>query len=111
MPVSRAFQLFDSLVSSVASYGCEFWFPHVLAKKCFTNKTKLLSSWEGLKCETINQQCGRVLLSVHRKTSRLAVLGDLGRYPMAVKALAQTLNYKLCLGKKTGLQYFRFGHV
>ena len=100
MPVSRAFQLFDSLVSSVALYGCEFWFPHVLAKKCFTNKTKLLSSWEGLKCETINQQCGRVLLSVHRKTSRLAVLGDLGRYPMAVKALAQTLNYKLCLEKK-----------
>ena len=99
MPVTRAFQLFYSLVSSVALYGCEFWFPHVLAKKCFTTKTKLLAGWEGLKCETINQQCCRVLLSVHRKTSRLAVLGELGWYPMAVKALAQTLNYKLCLEK------------
>ena len=100
MPVSRAFQLFDSLVSSVALYGCEFLFPHVLPKKCFTTKTKLLSGWEDLKCETINQQCCRILLSVHKKTSRLAVLGELGRYPMAVKAMAQTLNYKLCLEKK-----------
>ena len=100
MPVARAFQLFDSLVSSVALYGCEFWFPNVLPQKCFTSKTKLLSGWEGLKCETINQQCCRILLSVHRKTSRLAVLGELGRYPMAVKAMAHTLNYKLCLERK-----------
>ena len=100
MPVSRAFQLFDSLVSSVALYGCEFWLPHVLPKKCFTTKTKLLSGWEDLKCETINQQCCRILLSVHKKTSRLAVLGELGRYPMVVKAVAQTLNYKLCLENK-----------
>ena len=100
MPVSRAFQLFDSLVSSVALYACEFWLPHVLPKKCFTTKTKLLSAWEGLKCETLNQQCCRILLSVHKKTSRLAVLGELGRYPMAVKAVVQTLNYKLCLENK-----------
>ena len=100
MSVDRAFQLFDSLVSSVALYGCEFWLPSVLPQKCFTSKTKLLSGWEGLKCETINQQCCRILLSVHKKTSRLAVLGELGRYPMAVKAMAQTLNYKLSLEKK-----------
>ena len=33
MSVTRAFQLFDSLVSPVALYGCEFWFPHVLTNK------------------------------------------------------------------------------
>ena len=100
MSSDRAFQLFDSLVSPVALYACEFWFPHILAKNSFNGQASLLSSWESLKCETINQQCSRILLSVHRKASRLAVLGDLGRYPLAVKAMAQTLSYKLSLASK-----------
>ena len=100
MSVTRAFQLFDSLVSPVALYGCEFWLPHVLTNKSFSGQANLLASWESLKCETINQQCSRMLLSVHKKASRLAVLGDLGRYPLAVKAMAQTLNYKLSLASK-----------
>ena len=100
MSVTRAFQLFDSLVSPVALYGCEFWLPHVLTNKSFNGQANLLSSWESLKCETINQQCSRMLLSVHKKASRLAVLGDLGRYPLAVKAMAQTFNYKLSLASK-----------
>ena len=84
MPVSRACQLFVSLVSPVALYACEFWFPFVLTKKCFADKASLLSAWEGLKCETVNQQCAEMLLSVHKKTSRLAVFGDLGIYPLAI---------------------------
>ena len=36
-------------------------------------------------------------LSVNKKTSRLAVLGELGRYPLFVQSLAQCLNYKLSL--------------
>ena len=100
MSVSRAFQLFDSLVTPVALYACEFWLPFVLPKKSFNSKTSLLSAWDGLKCETINQQCARMIFSVHRKASRLAVLGDLGRYPLAIKAMAQTLSYRQCLLSK-----------
>ena len=46
MPVRRAFHLFDSLVTPVALYGCEFWFPHILTKSSLGEETKLLSSWE-----------------------------------------------------------------
>ena len=35
IPVTRAFQLFDTLVSPVALYGCELWFPTILAKNIF----------------------------------------------------------------------------
>ena len=73
---------------------------HVITNKSFSGEANLLSSWEKFKCETLNQQCSRIILSVHRKASRLAVLGDLGRYPLAVKAMAQTLNYRLCLAMK-----------
>ena len=100
MPVSRAFQLFDSLVTPVALYASEFWFPLILSKKSFNGLSDLMSCWESFKCETVNQQCSRILLSVHKKASRLAVLGDLGRYPLAINALTQCLNYRLNLVRK-----------
>ena len=100
MPVSRAFQLFDALVSPVALYATEMWLPHIMPQKCFKSQSQLMSFWESFKFETINQSCSRILLSVHKKASRLAVLGDLGRYPMAVRAMSQCLNYRLCLARK-----------
>ena len=100
IPVQRAFELFDSLVTPVALYGCEIWYPCNLPKKSFQEGHKLLTSWESFKCETLNQYCSRILLSVHRKASRLAVLGDLGRFPMAIRAMAHTINYRLCLASK-----------
>ena len=38
-----------------------------------------------------------MFLSVHKKTSRLAVLGELGRYPIFINSLAQCLNYKFSM--------------
>ena len=38
-----------------------------------------------------------MILSVHNKTSRLAVLGELARYPLFIKSVSQCLNYKLSL--------------
>ena len=46
LPVSRAFQLFDSLIKPVALYACEFWLPTIIPKKSFGNKELLLKSWE-----------------------------------------------------------------
>ena len=57
----------------------------------------LLDSWGDLKAETLNQKCSRMFLSVHSKASRLAVLGELGRYSLFINALSQCLNYKLSL--------------
>ena len=37
------------------------------------------------------------MLSVNNKTSRLAVLGELARYPLFLKSISQCLNYKLAL--------------
>jgi hypothetical protein len=97
MEVDKIFSLFDSLVTPVALYGCEFWLPLILQKKCFNSKQNLLNFWEDLPCEKINQKCARMTLSVNRKTSRMAVLGELGRYPLFIKALSQCINYKMSL--------------
>ena len=80
MPVSRAFQLFDSLVTPVALYASEFWFPLSIPKKCFNSKEQLLGSWEHLQCESISQSCSRILLSVHRKIPHTGDTESLDRF-------------------------------
>ena len=42
----------------------------------------------------LNQKVCRMLLGVHKKCSRLAVLGELGRYPVLVPALKLCLKYQ-----------------
>ena len=82
LEVSRAFQLFDSLIRPIALFSSEFWLPSILPKKCFNSRELLLKSWEGLQAELLNQKICRLLLSVHKRCSRLGVIGELGRYPL-----------------------------
>jgi hypothetical protein len=70
LPVSRAFQLFDSLIKPVALFSCEFWLPNILPKKSFGSKDALIKSWENLHCEVLNQKLCRLLLSMHKRFSR-----------------------------------------
>ena len=56
-----------------------------------------MRAWENFVPETLNQRFSRLLLSVHKKTSRLAVLGELGHFPLLVSSLIQTLKYKCSL--------------
>ena len=93
MPVRRALQLVDSLVTPVAMYSAEVLAILSLPKNSFTSKESLLKAWEAYFPEKINQRACRMVLSVHKKTSRLAVLGELGRYPMLIKSLIQVLKY------------------
>jgi hypothetical protein len=100
MEVDKSLRIFDSLVSPVATYGCEFWLPHCLPSKAYKSRENFLNSWENFAPEKVNQKCCRLLLSVHKKTSRLAVLGELGRHPLFIKSVAHCLNYKLHLNLK-----------
>ena len=97
MEPNKIFGIFDSLVTPVALYGCEFWLPYLLKKADFHSSDSLLNSWESAKYETLNQKCSRMILSVHSKSSRLAVLGELGRYPLFIRALAQAIKFKYSL--------------
>ena len=91
MPVRRALQLVDSLVTPVALYNAEVLAVLSLPKASFNTRESLLKAWEDYLPEKINQRAGRMVLSVHKKTSRLAVLGELGRYPMLIKGLVQVV--------------------
>ena len=93
----RAFQLVDSLVTPVGLYASEFWTPLSIPLKGFSDLSSLLKSWETFIPETGNQRICQLILSVHKKTSRLATLVELGRYPYFIKALCQSLKYEWSL--------------
>ena len=98
LAVSRACQLFDSLIRPIALFSCEFWLPTILSKKSFNSKDLLLKSWESLQAEILNQKLCRMILSVHKRCSRLAAIGELGRYPLMISSLKHCLKYEWHLG-------------
>ena len=94
LDIDRAFMLFDSLIRPVALFSAEFWLPTILPKKSFNSKNDLLKSWETLQAELLNQKISRLLLSVHKRCSRLGALGELGRYPLLISSLKHCLKYE-----------------
>ena len=101
LSTDKAFQIFDQLVTSIGLYGCKAWLPLIMTKKSFGGADKALSFWETFKLETLNQKIGRIVLGVHKKSSRLGVLGELGRFPLFIKGLCHVLKYKAHLSKIT----------
>ena len=99
LAIKKALQLFDSLIKPIFSYAAEFWLPFVIPKKGFENQASILKVWESFRPELLNQKVCRLLLSVHKRCSRLTVLGELGRYPVFLPELKQCLNYQYQIDK------------
>ena len=97
MKVDNALDLFDMTVTPVALYAVEHWGILSLPAASFKSKEAIIKTWESFLPETVNQKVCRLLLSCHRKSSRLVMLGELGRYPLLIKSLVQTVKYKWSL--------------
>ena len=113
LAVKKALQLFDSLIRPILLYAVEFWLPFLIPKKGFNSFDSLIKFWENFKPEVLNQKVCRMLLSVHKKCSRLAVLGELGRYPLLVPALKLCLKYQYSIetSDKSTLIYKAFNDM
>ena len=94
LAVHKALQLFDSLIKPIFLYAAEFWLPFIIPKKGFESLNNTLKFWESFQPELLNQKVCRLLLSVHKRCSRLAVLGELGRYPVFIPALRHCMKYQ-----------------
>ena len=111
LPYSRALQLFNSLVTPIALYACEYWLPFNLSQKSFESTEQLIQSWETLKAEVLHQKICRLILSVMKNTSRAATLGELGEYPLLIKALTLLLKYEWFLYHKSSTDTFIYSAV
>ena len=70
METDRIFGLFDSLVTPVACYGSPLWLPFIVPTKYLDNKVNFMDYWGQFKLETIQQKCGRIALSVNKKSRK-----------------------------------------
>lgn len=59
----------------------------------FSDRVSVEKFWEKFQMEKLNQKVCRMVLSVHSKASRLACLGELGRFPIFLKGLALSIKY------------------
>ena len=101
MSVKAGLRLFDSLISPICLFSSELWSVFTLPKKSLESIDLILKSWETFQCEKLNHKVCNVLLSIHSKSSRLAVLGDIARYPLLIQSLSQSLIYEWTLRNRT----------
>ena len=77
MKVDKALSLFDMTVTPVALYTVEHWGILSLPVSSFQSTKALLKSWSIFHPETVNQKVCGLLLSCHKKSSYLAMLGEI----------------------------------
>ena len=81
LPFDIQLDLFDKCVLPVLLYGSEIW------------------AFENLAlCEKLQLKFLKIILNVHQSTSTCMVLGEVGKFPVAVEAKCRQLSfwYKLC---------------
>ena len=94
MPINQSLQLVDSNAMHVGLYASEFLTVLSLPEATFQSKTSILKAWQEYPLEKLNQRVCRTILSVNKKASRLAVLSELGRYPVFLNALIASISYE-----------------
>ena len=88
-------KLFDSLVQPILTYNYEFW-SQLTKSKIEAIKSKKISleeSYFDAPAEKSHLLFCRNVLGVSNKTSSLATLGELGRYPVMLNCYVQMIKY------------------
>jgi len=70
-------QLFDQVVKPILTYGSEIWAVNYINKL-----SDFYSYFEKLNIEKTNLNFCRYILGVNNKSSKIATLGELGKYPL-----------------------------
>ena len=82
-------QLFDSLVASVASYGCEVWAPDLVSG--LLDKRRGLC--DGVMEERLHRPFMRKVLGVCKATPVTAMMYELDRLPLSIHWLTMVMNF------------------
>lgn len=94
--VKTSTHLFDSVVKPVLLYNSEIWGSYItdVDKLCniSTNKTKI---YHNFNFEKLHLRWCKYTLGVNSKSSNIAVLAELGRYPLAIEIFTNMIKYWL----------------
>jgi hypothetical protein len=91
-------KLFDNLVAPILTYSSEVWFPYCkdLASK---NPQNLIGDFlaqsvsSSFPHENVHLKFCKRLLGVNNKSMNLPVLAELGKFPLSLKIMVQSISY------------------
>ena len=90
---SVALKLFDQLVLPILTYGAEIWAPLDMKNLLVKGNTCIEELYSKLPQEKLNIQFCKFILRVSSRSSNLAAMGELGRYPLYVYILPRVIKY------------------
>ena len=79
--------LFNKIIKPVCLYGSEIWGP------CLGGGRNALRKMDNNQLEKIQMSFGKYLLGVNKKSSHIAVRGELGLFPLYIDAIHSSLKY------------------
>ncbi len=91
--------MFDQLVKPVALYGAAVWGADLLNTGSIENMNSI-ESMNKPPCEKLDLSLSRFALGVHKKAQNTAVLGEPGRYPLAIDIIGNVISYMEYLESK-----------
>ena len=84
--------LYDSLIRPICTYASEVWGSFIKAKhQAFNVRSDKYGLFDKHCFEKLELKFCKAILGVHKKTSNVAVRGELGRYPTLIYILKQVL--------------------
>ena len=89
--------LLDHTVKPVLLYGSEIWRTFI-GKKLREGKDNFISKlFSNLKQEHVHLEFCKYILGVGKRSTSLAILGELGRYPLYIEIIISMFKYLKCL--------------
>ena len=96
---SIASHIFDHTIKPILTYGCEIWAS--MSKTVRTTENIIDSLYQTLHGEKLHTKCCKYVLGVHSKSSNLACVCELDRFPIYTDICNDILKYYFYASHKT----------
>ena len=93
MSINTNLFIFNQTVKPIMLYASEVWAPYLLHTKDPSNLKAWFNKLEKLKPSQIELKFYKRLLQVKRNTTTLGVRGELGRHPLLLEAINNSIRY------------------
>lgn len=90
--IKTLIHLFDHTVKPVLMYGSEIW-GYFHGFKLSSKDNFFIKLCNSFPLENIHKKFCRYVLEVNKRTTNIAVMGELGRYPLMLEVLLNMLSY------------------
>ena len=89
MKIKTITRIFESLIESILLYACEITNIFNITKSIKNNKHNIFEKTNKWEQERLHLQFCRLILGVGSKATNMAIYGELGKFPLFLKAMKQ----------------------